>query len=302
MSVQGVLPVLLLPYQEDHALDFATLSREIDWVFESGADGVVLAMVTEVFRLTDDERDRLARHVVDRVAGRGAVVVSVGAESIPQAVRLARSAENACATALMAVPPVFTRCPVDQLKQYYEAILSATGLPLIIQDASGYVGSQVPIALQSALHREYPRRIMFKPEAQPRSACISALRAATDGNACIFDGLGGMSLCDSFQRGVAGVMPSSDVPWAVAALWRALKSGDESTALRIQAPLSALVALMQNLDAFIAIGKALLVKQGIFKNALVRGPVGYQVDALTLRQFDVHLNCLKQACSEEVRR
>ena len=52
MTIQGVLPVLQLPYHEDLGIDFPTLQREIDWLFDAGVDGIMIAMATEVVRLT----------------------------------------------------------------------------------------------------------------------------------------------------------------------------------------------------------------------------------------------------------
>ncbi|MEI2724425.1 MAG: hypothetical protein V9H26_13095 [Verrucomicrobiota bacterium] len=59
-TLSGVLPVLQLPYGEDDSIDWQTLDREVDWAFANGAHGVVAAMVTEILRLTDAERDELA--------------------------------------------------------------------------------------------------------------------------------------------------------------------------------------------------------------------------------------------------
>ena len=52
-----------------------------------------------------DERRAMAEHVCRTIGGRGAVVISVGAESCHTAVSLAKHAEASGATALMAVPP-----------------------------------------------------------------------------------------------------------------------------------------------------------------------------------------------------
>ena len=41
-----------------------------------------------------------------------------------------------------------------------------------------------------------------------------------------------------------------------------------------------------SLDAFLAVEKHLLVRQGIFKNTLVRGPVGFCLDEETKREVD----------------
>ena len=47
-SLHGVLPVLQTPFTEQDQLDFDVLSAEIDWAFSVGADGVVIAMVSEL--------------------------------------------------------------------------------------------------------------------------------------------------------------------------------------------------------------------------------------------------------------
>jgi hypothetical protein len=44
--------------------------------------------------------------------------------------------------------------------------------------------------------------------------------------------------------------------------------------------------MQTSLDAFLAVEKYLLVKQGVFKSARVRGPVGYALDDETRREVD----------------
>ncbi|GIT31858.1 MAG: hypothetical protein Ct9H300mP1_39040 [Planctomycetaceae bacterium] len=70
--------VFQLPYHVDESIDFDTLGLEIDHVFAAGADGLVMAMVTEVLRLTEAERHEVAGFTCQAAAGRGPVVVSVG--------------------------------------------------------------------------------------------------------------------------------------------------------------------------------------------------------------------------------
>ena len=51
-------------------------------------------------------------------------------------------------------------------------------------------------------------------------------------------------------------------------------------------PISSLVAMCNSLDAFLAVEKYLLVKQGIFRNQYRRGPVGYMLDEESRREVD----------------
>jgi dihydrodipicolinate synthase/N-acetylneuraminate lyase len=93
-QLSGVFPVFQTPFDERYAIDFGELGNEIDWLFENGADGVVLGMVSEVLRLSTSEREELARKACSLVAGRGPVVVSATAGSTQAAVALAREART----------------------------------------------------------------------------------------------------------------------------------------------------------------------------------------------------------------
>lgn len=282
----GVLCVFQTPYATDETIDFATLEREIDWLFERGADGIVMAMVSEVLRLSGSEREELAQVACRCARGRGSSVISVGAESSHTAEGFARQAEQAGADAVMAVPPISIALGEQQLLDYYRRILRAVAIPVIVQDASGYVGRPLPIALLARLQDEFGQRVLFKPEATPIGPRLTELLTATDGKAKVFEGTGGIALVDSFKRGIVGTMPGADLVDAIVALWRALVAGDEHLAYKIWLPLAALVSLQHSLDAFLAIEKHLLVRQGIFKNEIVRGPVGYELDEATRLEVD----------------
>jgi dihydrodipicolinate synthase/N-acetylneuraminate lyase len=286
-ALAGVLPVFQTPWHSDESLDRETLAREIDWLYACGADGIVMAMVSETLRLSSEEREELAQAACELSKGRGAVVISVGAESAKVAERYAQHAQAVGAQAVMAIPPVATALAEGELLSYYHRIIRCIGIPVIVQDASGYVGRPMSISMQARLLEEFgPDKVMYKPEAAPIGPRLSELREATSGRARVFEGTGGIALIDSFKRGVAGTMPGADLIRALVPLWRALKCGDQDKADRIHGSLAALVSMQTTLDAFLAIEKHLLVRQGIFRNTVVRGPVGYHLDEETKREVE----------------
>jgi len=131
-----------------------------------------------------------------------------------------------------------------------------------------------------------PQRVQFKPEANPVGPRLTLLHEATDGRARVFEGSGGIALVDSYRRGIVGTMPGADLVEPIVTLWRALEAGDEQRAEAISQPLIALVTLQQSLDSFLAVEKHLLVRQGVFRNTIVRGPVGFRLDEETRREVD----------------
>lgn len=299
-ALQGVLPVFQTPYRQDETIDADTLSREIEWLYECGADGIVMAMVSEVLRLSSHERRELAALACRFGASRGAVVISVGAESAKTAEEYSRHAQDSGAAALMAIPPVSIAVGEAELLRYYERIIRATSVPVVVQDASGYVGRPMSIAMQAQLMKEFgAERVIFKPEAAPIGPRLSALRDETHKQAKIFEGTGGIALVDSFRRGVIGTMPGADLIRGIVALWRALKAKDDHRAYQLSLPISSLIAVQNSLDAFLAIEKYLLVKQGIFKNTIVRGPVGYTLDEETRLEIDRLFDLVMRAVEAE---
>ncbi|OZM75669.1 dihydrodipicolinate synthase family protein [Pseudonocardia sp. MH-G8] len=292
-SPTGVLPVLATPFGNDGEIDFPALAGEIEWVLAQQVDGVVVGMVSEVLRLSSEERDLLTERVCSAVAGRATVTASVGAESLHTAARHARHAQASGANAVMAIPPLATACDDAELHRYFAGILDSIDIPLVVQDASGYVGRPLSTELQARLLREYGEdRAVFKPEAHPIGPRLSALRHATGGRARVYEGTGGLALVDSFRRGVVGTMPGPDLCWALVALWRALESGDDAAVDAINPPLSAIVSVQNSLDSFVAVQKHLLHRQGVLPEVRSRGPVGFSLDPETQREVDRRFDLL----------
>ena len=283
---QGVLPVLATPFTKAGDIDTVALAREIDFVIEHGAHGVVLGMVSEVLRLSSEERDALAVATCGAVGGRVSVTTSVGAESVHTAVRHAKHAEALGVDAVMAIPPMGTSCDDTELYRYYSDIIESIEIPVVVQDASGYLGRPLTIELQAGLFDKYGDRALFKPEAQPIGPRLTQLLDATGGNVKVYEGTGGLALVDSYRRGIVGTMPGPDIVWALVALWDALKAGDEARVDELQGPLCAIISIQNSLDSFVAVQKYLLRRQGVIATTHARGPVGYQLDSTTEREVN----------------
>jgi 4-hydroxy-tetrahydrodipicolinate synthase len=290
--------VFQTPFDDQSHIDESALETQLDWLFANGADGVVFAMVSELLRLSSEERDLVAALTCKLVNGRGVSVIGVGAESTAVAVRHARHAQDVGADAVMATPPNLHRVGDDALVRYYLDIASAVDVPLIVQDASGYVGASLSIALQARLEAALGERVMFKPEAPPIGLRLTELREATGGRARVFEGTGGLHLIDSFRRGAVGTMPAGDLVWALAALWRSLVAGDFDRAYRIAGPLALMVSLQTNLDSYVAIEKHLLVRQGVLRSAAMREPVADVLDAGTREEAERLMDRLRAAVDD----
>ena len=287
--IAGVLPIIHTAFNEDESIDYDSLARQADWAFQVGANGYCTGMASEILKLTATERMELPARLVEMSGGRGVVVMSVSAESIRQALEYATAAEQAGCNGVMAVPPISCALGSDEIVNYYSQIARHIDIPVIVQDASAYVGKAIDMSVNSRLIDEFgPEKILFKPEGEPIGPNLSALREATGGKARIFEGSGGILLLDSYRRGIAGTMPGMEVLDGIVKLWNALAEGDEETAYRVHFPIASLVAIQMQagLDGFLAVEKYLLHKRGIISTTTRRRPYYWEMDPETTAEVD----------------
>jgi len=77
MAIEGIIPVMITPFTEHGAIDYAGLERLIDWYLHHKVDALfAVCQSSEMQFLSLEERGALGRFVVRQVAGRVPVVVS----------------------------------------------------------------------------------------------------------------------------------------------------------------------------------------------------------------------------------
>jgi 4-hydroxy-tetrahydrodipicolinate synthase len=287
-NLGGVFNVLSTPIDNSDEIDLPVFEREIEWLLKCGMNGAVLAMVSEVLRFSAAERRDQWKAAIKFLNGRAPLVVSVGAESSAIAIKLAKDAQSDGASALMATPPSAFAATADEVKNYYVKIIEAVKIPVIVQDASNYLGKPIELSTYVELIDTYGNeRVQFKPEAKPVKERLQELNQISGNRAKVFEGQGGIDLLDTHPLGVVGTMPGAEVPWALVALWKALNEGNLDQAKAIHNPLSKLISFQTTLDAYVAIEKYLLVKQGVLTNMNQRGPVGYKLTPDVAKEIDI---------------
>jgi len=286
-QLKGVFNVVSIPLNNEDQIDQSVLKKEIDWLIKCGSDGLVLAMVSEVLRFSAQERRVMWQKTLEYLQGRKPLVVSVGAESSAIAVELAKQAAFDGAAAVMATPPSAFKPTASEVKKYYQSIIEAVDIPTIVQDASNYLGEPIQLETYVELIDKYgENRVQFKPEAKPVAQRLDQLNKLSSNRAKVFEGQGGVDLLQTHPLGVKGSMPGAEIPWAIIELWRSLEQGNLDKAKQIHQPVARLVALQTSLDAYIAVEKYLLVKQGVFINTNQRGPVGFKLDKQTTESIE----------------
>jgi 4-hydroxy-tetrahydrodipicolinate synthase len=132
----GVIPAVLLPFDNDLAIDEASFRKHLrDVASVEGLSAITInAHSTEVASCTFDEQERVLDIAQDEIGARLPLVNGIWADGSIEAARLARMATQGGASALLVFPPApFTlgQSPAMVLA-HVRRIADATDLPLIV--------------------------------------------------------------------------------------------------------------------------------------------------------------------------
>src|SRR5690242_15497647 len=129
---RGVFGFPVTPFKKDLSLDLDALARNVDEMASHPFCAMVAAGGTgELYSLSIDEIECVVATTIQAVNGRMPVVAGTGF-NVPLGVEIARRAEKAGAQCILALPPYYSGCPTEGLFNFYEAIGSATPLPLMV--------------------------------------------------------------------------------------------------------------------------------------------------------------------------
>jgi len=282
--MRGVYPILVTPFDEAGRIDEESLRRLIDFNLDAGVHGLGVALGSEIFKLSEAERDQVTTIVVDQVNGRVPVVINSGAPGTDLALFYSKRAEELGADALMILPPSFMPATGPEVLDYYRKISDAVNVPIFLQDVAS---ATIPAGLARQLAEECEWVQYIKVESAPITAKVAAMAEAAGDRLTIFGGAGGGYFIEEMRRGSVGTMPFCTQPEAFVAIWDLCQAGNEQAAFdrfyKELVPISRLSG--QSNGLFYAVHKGILVHRGIIRTATVRSPAP-PVDPLIQQELE----------------
>src|ERR1700693_787787 len=157
---KGVIPAVLLPFENDLSIDEASFRKHLrDVAAVEGPPAVTIsAHSTEVASGTCEEQRRVLEIAQDEIGGRLPIVNGIWADGSLEAARIARMATEGGASALLVFPPApFTmgQSPAMALA-HVERIADASDLPIIVFQYPLASGQGYPVDTLLRLAQEVP--------------------------------------------------------------------------------------------------------------------------------------------------
>ncbi len=271
VQVNGIVPIIPTPFTLEEQVDWCSLRILVDFACAAGACAICLpAYASEFYKLSEHERLRTVAEAVGHSAGRTPVFAQVNFLSAIQAVESAREAQNSGASAIAAAVPRMFAFSESDLFRYFDRILSAIDIPLLIQDFNPS-GPTVTPRFIADLHRVHRHFRWIKLEEPMMCAKVAAILEATGGDIGVLEGWGGMYMLDLIPAGICGVMPGLGIADLLTLVFRRAKGGDHLGAFDVfQGVLPQIVFSLQHMELFHHAEKRLLQSRGILPGSVVR--------------------------------
>ena len=133
----GSCTALVTPFKNG-AFDADNFCKLVDFQIDNGTAALVPVGTTgESPTLSHEEHDLVVELCVKQAAGRVPVIAGAGSNSTAEAVRLARHAAAAGASAVLIVSPYYNKPTQAGLYAHFAAVAEAVDVPVIVYDIPG---------------------------------------------------------------------------------------------------------------------------------------------------------------------
>lgn len=290
LGMRGIFPIISMPFDAQGRIVQRDLERQIDWLLGHGVHGLGIAMASEVFKLTESERDDVLTTVVKSANGRVPVVMNTGGEGTDVTIHYSRRAEDLGADALMIRPTSYIPTTASEHVRYFEEVASSVSIPIFMQDQST---APVPPGMAVQCARRHENLCYIKVETPPTLPRVVEAKqlAGDETNLILFGGMGGAFFLEELVRGSVGSMPGATMPDAFVKVWDLWQSGDTTGAFGMFDEFASLIrVLAQGQGLANWIYKFILYKRGVFAegSTFARSP-SLKPDAAHYREIEAEL-------------
>ena len=272
---RGIFPVAPTTFDESGALDLESQKRCLDFMIDSGVDGIcILANFSEQFLLSDEEREVVTRTALEHVADRVPVIVTTTHFSTTVCAERSRRAQDMGAAMLMVMPPYHgatLRVPEAQTFEFYARLSDAVSIPIMVQDAP-VAGTVLSAAFLARMAQEIEQVSYFKIEtAGAASKLRELIRLGGEAIEGPWDGEEAITLLSDLDAGATGSMTGGAFADGIRPVIEAHRTGDHDLAFALYQRWLPLINVENRQAGFLA-AKALMKEGGVIACEAPRHP------------------------------
>jgi 4-hydroxy-tetrahydrodipicolinate synthase len=236
LKIQGIIPALITPMNEDETVSEKGLRAVIDHVIEGGVHGIfILGSQGESFALTMEEKRDIISIAVEASSQRVPVYVGTGTITTSQSSQMTALARELGADAVSVITPYFIRPSQEELVDHYRAIAEAAGdMPVLLYNNPMRTGVSIDVETVVTL-AQMDNVVGMKDSSADLIQTMKYIDATRDMDFSVLVGNDASIFATMLSGGKGAVAATANVaPALVVGIYNAVRSGDIDKARELQ--------------------------------------------------------------------
>lgn len=173
---------LITPFNDDGSIDWEGLSRMIEFQVVNGTDYIVaLGTTGETPTLSKQERQDVARFIVEKVNGRIPVMKGVGGNNTAEVAEEMQRSDLTGISAFLSITPYYNKPTQEGLYRHFCALSQASPLPIILYNVPGRTGVNMTAETTLRLARDCKNVIATKEASGDLNQIKEIIEGAPEG-------------------------------------------------------------------------------------------------------------------------
>ena len=162
--LRGMGVALITPFKADESVDYDALMRMVDYLVQNNTDFLcVLGTTAETPTLTEEEKQKIKRMVIERVHGRIPILLGLGGNNTRAIVDALKNDDFTGVDAVLSVVPYYNKTSQECIYKHYKSIAeSLTDMPIVLYNVPGRTGVNMTAETTLRVARDFKNVIAVK--------------------------------------------------------------------------------------------------------------------------------------------
>jgi 4-hydroxy-tetrahydrodipicolinate synthase len=179
--LKGSFVALVTPFKNNE-IDYTALEELIDFHLANKTDGILFCGTTgESPSLAGDEKERLVRFGVKKIAGRVPVMVGTGSNNLNHTLAATAKARDWGADLALVITPYYNKPTQNGMYHYFAEIARQSSIPLVIYNVPGRTGINISAETTLKLAAEFDNIVAIKEASGDLVQVSEIVKAAPSG-------------------------------------------------------------------------------------------------------------------------
>ncbi|MCJ7610396.1 4-hydroxy-tetrahydrodipicolinate synthase [Candidatus Bathyarchaeota archaeon] len=231
---RGIIPPHITPFTKNGDIDEKALRENVDFWLAAGVHGLATcASNGEAAYMSIEERLRVISIVMDQSNGKVPIIAGTGAPGTREAIAQTKAVRDLGVDAALVVTPYFLSPKQEEILQYYEDIVEAVDLPIILYNVPKFTAVNMEPWVVSRL-AEHENVVGVKDSSGDMKQMQSLLNLVGE-KISVLSGVGNLIFPNLASGGQGGIVAVANVvPSKCVEIYKCMLSTDFKTANRNQ--------------------------------------------------------------------